>query len=75
MTRRMCSMRSHASALATVFSQSLAMRRHRPSHARVRSTTRRRGMTSKPCAVSERFTICNAQRPIFSRAPFSLGPA
>jgi len=37
-------------------SQSLARRRHRPSHANVRSTTQRRGRISKPLAVSER---CN----------------
>ncbi len=50
------------------FSQSLAMRRHRPSHARAHSIPQRRGMTSKPCAVSERLTICNVQRPL------QLGP-
>ena len=35
-------------------SQSFARRRHRPSHANVRSTTQRRGKSSKPLAVSER---------------------
>lgn len=74
-TRLMWAMRSQASALAMVFSQSFAIRRHLPSHAKVRSTTHRRGMTSKPFAVSERLTICNVQRPIFSSAPLSLGPA
>jgi hypothetical protein len=34
-----------------------ARRRHRFSHAMVRSTTQRRGSTSKPFAVSERLTI------------------
>lgn len=48
----------HASAEAIDFCQSLANRRQRPSQAKVRSTTQRRGMTSKPCAVSERLTIC-----------------
>ena len=56
-TRRMWAMSSHASALAMVFSQSFAIRRQRPSHAKVRSTTHLRGMTSKPIAVSERLTI------------------
>lgn len=39
-----------ASALAMVLSQSLARRRQRPSQANVRSTTHRRGKTSKPLA-------------------------
>ena len=39
-------MSSQASALAMVFSQSLAMRRQRPSDAKVRSTTHLRGMTT-----------------------------
>ncbi len=38
----------HASAEAMDFSQSLANRRDLPSHANVRSTTHRRGRTSKP---------------------------
>jgi hypothetical protein len=37
--RRMWAMRSQASALAMFFSQSLAIRRQRPSHAKVLSTT------------------------------------
>ncbi len=68
----MWAMRSQASALAMVFSQSFAIRRHLPSHAKACSTTQRRGMTSKPFAVSERLTICNVQRPIFSSAPLDL---
>lgn len=74
-TRLMWAMRSQALALAIVFSQSFAIRRHIPSHAKVRSTTHLRGMTLNPCAVSERLTNCSVQRPIFSNAPLSFGPA
>lgn len=56
-TRRMWAMSTQPSALAMDFSQSFERRRHRPSHARVRSTTQRRGRISKPSAVSERLTI------------------
>jgi len=66
---------SQASALAMDFSQSFESRRHRPSQARVRSTTHRRGNTSKPCAVSERLTICTVQHPTAFSASRSLGPA
>ena len=45
---------TQASALSVDFSQSFASRRHRPSHAKVRSTTHLRGSTSKPLAVSDR---------------------
>src|ERR1700733_7721103 len=47
----------NARALRVRFSKSLANRRHLLSQARVRSTTQRRGRTSKPWAVSERLTI------------------
>src|SRR3546814_8396281 len=57
-----------------VCSQSLASRRQRPSHAKVRSTTQRRGRTSNPLAASERLTICKVQRPILSNAALSFGP-
>ena len=57
------------------FSGSLASCRQRPSHAKVRSTTHRLGMTSKPLAVSERLTISSDRFPILSRAPRSFGPA
>ncbi len=40
-----------ASADATDFSQSFANRRHLPSHAKVRSTTQRRGRTSRPLGL------------------------
>ena len=44
-------------------SQSLASRRHRPSHAKVRSTTHRRGKRTKPLAASERLMISIVQSP------------
>ena len=44
------------------FARSFAIRRHRPSPAKVRSTTRRRGMSSKPGAGSDRLTIRNVPR-------------
>ena len=46
----MWAMTIQASAEAIDLSQSLANRRHMPSHAKVRSTTQRRGRTSKPLA-------------------------
>ena len=57
MTSLMWAMRSQASAEAMVFSQSLANLRQRPSQAKVRSTTHRRGRTSKPLAASERLMV------------------
>ena len=56
-TRLMCAMRIQASALAIDFSQSFDRRLQRFSQAKVRSTTQRRGRTSKPAVVSERLTI------------------
>lgn len=56
-------------------SKSLASLRHLPSHAKVRSTTHRRGRTSKPLALSDRLTISVVYFPIFCRAPRSFGPA
>lgn len=47
----------HASAEAMDFSQSFASLLHLPSHAKVRSTTHRRGNTSKPLALSDRLMI------------------
>ena len=58
----MWAMRIQACALAIDLSQSFDRRRQRPSPAKVRSTTHRRGSTSKPCAVSERLTICTVKR-------------
>ena len=54
---------SHASALAMVASKSLASRRLRLSQAKVRSTTQRRGRTTKPGARSDRLTISIVQWP------------
>lgn len=53
----MLAMLIHAVAVAMDFSQSFASRRHRPNQPKVRSTTQRRGRTSKPFAVSERLMI------------------
>jgi hypothetical protein len=50
-------MNSHAVAEAMLRSKSLARRWLRFSHANVRSTTQRRGRTTKPFARSERFMI------------------
>lgn len=58
-----------------VFSKSLASLRHRPSHANVRSTTHRRGSSSKPSARSDRLTISSVNFPTFSSLPLSFGPA
>src|ERR1035437_3364149 len=49
--------RRNPSPLRLTFSQSLASRLPRPSHANVRSTTHRFGKTTKPLARSERLTI------------------
>ena len=71
----MWAMRIQACALAIDLSQAFYRRRQRPSPAKVRSTTHRLGKTSKPCAVSERLTICTVQRLMTFRASRSLGPA
>ncbi len=57
------------------FSQSLASRRQRPSHAKVRSTTHRRGSTSKPLALSERLMMSIVHFPMPTRAERNLSPA
>ena len=72
--RLMDAMTSHASEEAMEASQSLARRRHRLSHAMVRSTTHRRGRTTKRWA-SERLTISMASRSICAIAVSSFGPA
>jgi hypothetical protein len=63
----------HASAEATDASQPLANLRHLPSHAKVRSTTQRRGKTSNRLAMG--LTISIVQVPRRPRAPgvFGLG--
>lgn len=63
MSRRIWATRIHASAEAIERSKSLARRRHRPSQAKVRSTTQRRGRTSNPFALSDRLTISSTKRP------------
>ena len=73
--RRIWAISTEAPALAMVFSRSLANRRQRPGHAKVRSTTHLHGSTLNPLAVSGRLTICNLQCPTSRRAPQSFGPA
>ena len=65
----------HAVELSMDFSQSFANLRQRLSHAKVRSTTQRLGMTSKPSAVSVRLTIWIVHFPISAKASRSFGPA
>ena len=68
-------MNSHAVAEAMVCLKSLARRRLRPSHAKVRSTTQRLGNTWKPLAWSERLMISTVHFPILRSAWRSLSPA
>ena len=68
-------MKSQVTELSVVASKSLARRRLRFSQASVRSTTQRRGSSTKPLARSERLTISMVQFPRSSSAPFSLSPA
>ncbi len=71
----MLEMWAHAVALSVDFSQSLARRRQRPSHAKVRSTTHLRGKISKLSALSERRMISIVQSPQPFRASRSFCPA
>ena len=66
-------MKSQACAVAIRVSKSLAKRRLRLSQARVRSTTHRRGRTSKPWASLGRLTISRVHRPIFFQGCFEFG--
>src|SRR6266508_5818360 len=59
--RRMEARRRNARPLRVRFSKSLAKRRQRLSHAKVRSTTHGFGKTSKPLARSDLFTISVAR--------------
>ena len=68
-------MKTQACADSMDRSKSFASLRHLPSHAKVRSTTQRRGRTSKPLALSARLMISIANPPIFCKAPRSFGPA
>ena len=54
---------AHAVELSMERSQSLARRRQRPSQAKVRSTTQRRGNTSNPLTVSDRLMISSVHSP------------
>ena len=72
--RLMESMMSQASDEAMEASQSLARRRHRLSHAKVRSTTQRRGRTTK-CRTWERLMISMARRSRCLMAVSSFWPA
>ena len=64
-----------ATAMAVRFSKSLARRRHRLSHVRVLSTTHRRGRSSYPLAVSDRFTIeMESPGKAFAKASRNFGP-
>lgn len=73
--QRMEATKSQAPALSLEASKSLASRRQRPSNAKVRSTTQRRGNRMKPLAASGRRTISNVQQPLAANSPSSFGPA
>jgi hypothetical protein len=66
---------SQVVALSMLASKSLASRRLRLSHASVRSTTQRRGSTTKPLTANDRLMISIVQLPSFARAFFNLPPA
>jgi hypothetical protein len=74
-SRRMWATKTQAVAEAMVVSKSLARRRQRPSQPKVRSTTHRRGRSTKPLAASDRLTISTVHWPIRVSAPRSLSPA
>jgi hypothetical protein len=71
----MLAMKIQALAEAMECSKSLASLRQLLSHAKVRSTTQRRGRSTRPLEVSERLTISIVNLPIFLSAPFSFGLA
>ena len=68
-------MKSQAVALSMVLSKSLASLRFLESQAKVRSTTHRRGITSKPLALSDRLTIWIVHLPMRPSAALSFLPA
>ncbi len=71
--RRILATSAQAVELSIVRSQSLANRRHLPSHAKVRSTTHRLGSRTKPFALSGRLTVSSVHSsPMACR---SLSPA
>jgi len=71
---RIAAMSVHASAEAIEASQSLASLRHRPSQAKVLSTTQRRAMTTKPVTPGGRLTISMVGPSISTTASRSLSP-
>ena len=71
----MCAMSAHAVELSIDVSQSFARRRHLPSHAKVRSTTHRRGKSLKPLVSSHRRMTSIVQPPLPFSACLSFGPA
>ena len=71
----MLAMFIQAVAVSMDFSQSFASLWHLLSQANVRSTTHRRGNTSKPFAISERLMISTVQSPILPSALRNFGPA
>ena len=66
---------THVSAVEIKASKSLARRRLRLSQAKVRSTTQRRGNSTKPLAVSERLMISTVHLPRDLSACESLSSA
>jgi hypothetical protein len=60
-------MARNAASVSARFSKSLARRRLRPNHEKVRSTTHRRGRTSKPFMSSLRLTISRPSRVAWQR--------
>ena len=67
--------KSQLQADAIVCSKSLARRRFRFRHAKIRSTTQRRGRITKPLVRSDRLMISIVQSPILVRAALSFPPA
>src|ERR1700678_2796997 len=63
----------HARALSIVASKSLARRRQWPSQAKVRSTTHRRAMSTKPLAAFGRLTISTVQSPLSRKGLLEFG--
>src|SRR5215211_7312644 len=68
--RRIMASWTKARCVRVSASKSLARRRQRPNQPNVRSTIQRFWSTTKPCAVSERFTISSGG----GRLPALVGP-
>src|SRR4051794_18797174 len=71
---RTLAINTQASALAMDDSKSLASRRLRPSQAKVRSTTQRRGSALNVPTLSERVTISMVHFPRSAIAASNFGP-